>query len=113
MEQQGLQLSQYLRLVGKEQDVFQDEMRVQAEAQIRRSLALDAFADAEQIQVGDQSDDANTSRERLALARLVELATSDGKAPAVSASNVEEKPFEVAQTSDTEGQAPEEERRTE
>ena len=51
VEQQGLQLPQYLRLVGKEQDAFEQEIRVEAETRVRRSLALDAFADAEQIGV--------------------------------------------------------------
>src|SRR5207253_3552257 len=43
VEQQGLQLPQYLRLVGKEQDAFEQEMRTEAESRVRRSLALDAF----------------------------------------------------------------------
>jgi trigger factor len=117
MEQQGLQLEQYLRLVGKEHDAFEDEVRAQAEARIRRSLALDAFADAEQIPAAEGGDDADSSRERLALARLVELATANGKAPEGAAvegamSEGEEKPDVVTQTSDTEGQVPDEERGT-
>ena len=51
VEQQGLQLQQYLRLVGKEQDAFEQEIRTEAETRVRRSLALDAFADAEKIDV--------------------------------------------------------------
>src|SRR5262249_22989459 len=51
VEQQGLKLPQYLRLVGKEQDVFEQEIRTEAESRVRRSLALDAFADAEKIGV--------------------------------------------------------------
>jgi trigger factor len=54
VEQQGLQLAQYLRLVGKEQDAFEQEVRAEAESRIRRSLALDAFADAESIGVEQQ-----------------------------------------------------------
>jgi trigger factor len=51
VEQQGLQLQQYLRLVGKEQEMFEQEIRTEAETRVRRSLALDAFADAEKIDV--------------------------------------------------------------
>ncbi len=54
VEQQGLQMTQYLRLVGKEQETFEQELREQAETQVRRSLALDAFADAEKIGVEPQ-----------------------------------------------------------
>ncbi|MGI9147924.1 MAG: trigger factor [Chloroflexota bacterium] len=51
VEQQGLQMPQYLRLVGKEQGGFRQEIRGEAEMRLRRSLALDAFADAEKIGV--------------------------------------------------------------
>ena len=128
VEQQGLQLPQYLRLVGKEQDAFEQEIRVEAEARVRRSLALDAFATAEQIDVDqaevedevhraaaqaeaaasvEQQALANpgtmqrvqeVTRERKALARLIELAVRDsrnGEEPAV------EKPADVAATADT------------
>jgi trigger factor len=118
VEQQGLQLGQYLRLIGKEQDAFEQEIRTEAESRVRRSLALDAFADAEQIGVeqnevedevrraAESSDDAEAvqqlamanpstrqrveevTRERKALARLIELATSgNGKATTSSTSS--------------------------
>jgi trigger factor len=110
MEQQGLQLPQYLRLVGKEQDTFEDEVRAEAETRIRRSLALDAFADAEKIgaETAADGDDPET-RERKALARLIELATGDGRAPPKARS---ESATQSTQTSDTEGQAPDEKRGT-
>jgi trigger factor len=111
MEQQGLQLQQYLRLVGKEQDAFEDEVRAEAETRIRRSLALDAFADAEKIDAGTvaDGDDSEVTRERKALARLIELATGDGRTSRTARS---ESATESIQTSDTEGQAPEEKRGT-
>jgi trigger factor len=132
VEQQGLQMAQYLRLVGKEQDAFEQELRVQAETQVRRSLVLDAFADAEQIGVEQQeiedevrraaaSTDEATAVERLALAnpstmqrvqevtrerksmaRLVELATADGRTSDPKSSTRKEKPAERTETSDTE-----------
>jgi trigger factor len=110
VEQQGLQLDQYLRLTGKDADGFRQEVREEAEARVRRSLALDAFANAEQIDVPEQEVEdevrraaagaseseaverlalANPStvarvrevtRERKALARLLSLATGDGAA---------------------------------
>lgn len=131
VEQQGLQLQQYLRLVGKEQATFEQEIRAEAETRVRRSLALDAFADAEKIDVereevedevrraagGTADSDAverlamnnpNTlqrvqevTRERKALARLIELATGDGRAP-VDATT--EKAASAPETSDTDRQ---------
>jgi trigger factor len=100
VEQQGLQLSQYLRLVGKEEDDFKSEIRVEAEARVRRSLALDAFADAEQIDAEQpQADDeAGYSRERKALARLLELATGNGHESGT------EKATESTKTTDTQKQ---------
>jgi trigger factor len=80
VEQQGLQLAQYLRLVGKERDAFEQELRAEAEVRVRRSLALDAFAQAESIESGQGAgDDTTATRERLALDRLIELATGDSR----------------------------------
>jgi trigger factor len=115
VEQQGLQLEQYLRLTGKDADGFRQEVREEAEARVRRSLALDAFADAEQIDVAEHEveDEVHraaagaseseaverlaltnpstlarvreVTRERKALARLVSLATGDGAAQMATA----------------------------
>ncbi len=51
VEQQGLKLDQYLRLTGKDEKTFRDEVTTEAEKRVRRSLALDAFAEAERIAV--------------------------------------------------------------
>src|SRR5438105_866185 len=132
VEQQGLQMAQYLRLVGKEQETFEQELRVQAESQVRRSLALDAFADAEKIGVDQHeiedevhraaagTDEATAmerlalanpstmqrvqevTRERKAMARLVELATADGRNSGAKSSKRKEKTAERDETSDTE-----------
>ena len=99
VERQGLQLNQYLRLIGKEQDAFEQEMRTEAESRVRRSLALDAFATAEHIDGADTDDESRSTR---ALARLIEIATRDGQTAV-------EKPAGGAETSDTESQTPEEE----
>ena len=109
VEQQGLQLPQYLRLVGKAEETFEQEIRTQAESRVRRSLALDAFAEAEKIgveqtEVEDEvrraaagTDEAaaverlalanpttmqrvqEVTRERKAMARLLEVATGDSR----------------------------------
>jgi trigger factor len=96
VERQGLQFQQYLRLVGKEQDTFEQEMRTEAETRVQRSLALDAFANAEQISVGDEpaTDEQAEARSARALERLVELATGDARdgQPAESAASVQASP---------------------
>src|SRR5207244_2544800 len=109
VEQQGLQLPQYLRLVGKEQATFEEEIRSGAESRGRRSWALEAFADAEQIGVEQQEVEdevrrvaagaaeadaverlamtnpatlqrvQEVARERKAMARLLELATAPSR----------------------------------
>lgn len=100
VERQGLQLSQYLRLVGKDQAAFEQEIRQEAESRVRRSLALDAFASAEQIPIeGQASDEAAESRSLKALARLVELAAGDGLDGAQAKDT--EKTADRGQTSDT------------
>jgi trigger factor len=109
VEQQGLQFAQYLRLIGKDEDALRQEMRTEAEQRVRRSLALEAFADAEKVEVDESevqeevrraaagTNDAEAverlalanpttlarvramSRERKALARLVEVASGSYK----------------------------------
>jgi trigger factor len=130
IEQQGLQLQQYLRLVGKDQEALQQEIRAEADSRVRRTLALDAFATAEQISVereevedefrrasGDaglselaMSDPTNLqrmhdfTRERKAMSRLVELATTNGHrgSAAANPAPVGEMPAPAAATTDTE-----------
>jgi trigger factor len=126
LEQQGIPLPQYLRIIGKEQDAFEEEIRQQADTRVARSLALDAFATAEQIGVEEQEivdevrraaganadsdtverlalENPNTrarveevTRERKARERLIELATGNGRAKSA------EKTTRKSETSDTE-----------
>ena len=105
VEQQGLQLQQYLRVVGKERDAFEQEIRAEAEARVRRSLALDAFADAEAIEKEQQaSDDAADTRGTRAIARLVEVAIGDSRDGNEKIDT--EKPADLERTSDTGRQTP-------
>jgi len=114
VERQGIQMQQYLRMLGKDRETFEQELRQQAESQVRSSLALDAFADAENIQADD--DGQEYSRQRKALARLVELATSGdgsvhpGPLPTTDAGarpEGEGNPAAAGETSDTETQSDE------
>jgi trigger factor len=116
VEQQGLKLPQYLRFIGKEQEAFEQEIRSEAEARVRRALALDAFATAEHIDKGAPdggAEDASqrsqeVERERKAMARLLELAVRDGRNGSGAGDRNEkestsssEKAAEAAATSDT------------
>jgi trigger factor len=126
VEQQGLQLPQYLRLVGKDQDILDQEIRSEAESRIRRTLALDAFATAENIGVDQQeledevhrvasgTDDTaalanpgtvqrvhEATRERKAMARLLEVATGDGRNGGRKSAKSNEKSADRPETSDT------------
>jgi trigger factor len=134
-EQQGLQLPQYLRLVGKDQETFDQEIRSEAESRIRRTLALDAFANAENIGVDQQevedevhrvasgTDDAaaverlalanastrqrveEAARERKAMARLLQVATGDGRNGDQQPAKPREKTADRPETTDTETQS--------
>ena len=135
VEQQGLQMPQYLRMVGKDQDTFDQEMRSEAESRIRRTLVLDAFANAENIGVDQQevaaevhraaagTEDADAverlalanpstlervqeaTRERKAMARLLEVATGDGRNGGQNPATSREKTADRSETSDTEVQS--------
>jgi len=135
VEQQGLQMPQYLRMVGKDQDTFDQEMRSEAESRIRRTLVLDAFANAENIGVDQQevaaevhraavgTEDADAverlalanpstlervqeaTRERKAMARLLEVATGDGRDGGQNPATSREKTADRSETSDTEVQS--------
>jgi trigger factor len=95
VERQGLQFPQYLRLIGKDEDAFRDDIRTEAETRVRRSLALDAFATAEDIGGDGQASEGDAeTRSTRALARLVELATGG------------EKTADRGETSDTDKQTP-------
>jgi trigger factor len=102
VERQGLQLTQYLRLIGKEREAFDEEIRSEAESRIRRSLVLDAFADAEKIEPEQEGKTETPTRETKALARLVELATGDSRNGRKT--SPKEKTAEPSKTSDTERQ---------
>jgi len=103
-------MQQYLRLIGKEREAFEQDIRTEAEVRVRRSLALDAFAAAENLgaRADQRSDDEAEARSTRALARLVELATGDGRNGGGAGAGVEntEKTAEREQTSDTGLQTP-------
>jgi len=97
VERQGLQFQQYLRLIGKDQEAFDQEIQTESETRVRRSLVLDAFANAENIGGGEElaTDEQAEARSARALERLVELATSqahDGQALETTAAPAEGEP---------------------
>lgn len=67
VERQGLKLEQYLRFVGKQPDDFVAEMRTEAEQRVKRSLALDAFAHAQQIEAQPEEVEAELKAATAAL----------------------------------------------
>ena len=101
IERQGLQYQQYLKLLGKEQSAFEEEIRTEAEVRVRRSLVLDAFATAEQIDSGDEAgaDQQAEARSTRALERLVDLATGDARNG--SQAETSEMTADAAETPDT------------
>ncbi|MBV9577961.1 MAG: trigger factor [Chloroflexi bacterium] len=105
IERQGLQYEQYLRLIGREQSAFEEEIRTDSETRVRRSLALDAFASAEHIDAGEEpvADDQAEARSARALERLVAIATGEQRDG--SEAETAEMTASEAETPDTENQA--------
>ncbi|MDW8058538.1 MAG: trigger factor [Thermomicrobium sp.] len=66
LRQQGTSLEEYLRFQGKTLDEFAEELRPEAEVRLRRYFVLEAFAEAEGIQVSEEELEAEI--ERLAMA---------------------------------------------
>jgi trigger factor len=62
VERQGLKLDQFLRLTGRDEEAFREEFRTQAETRLKRALALDAFAEAEHIEVEPEEVDEEVRR---------------------------------------------------
>lgn len=69
LRQQGTSLEEYLRFQGKTLEEFAQELRPEAEARLRRYFVLEAFAEAEGIQVSEEELEAEIER----------LATASGR----------------------------------
>jgi len=62
LRQQGTSLEEYLRFREKTLEEFAEELRPEAEARLRRYFVLEAFAEAEGIQVSEQELEAEIER---------------------------------------------------
>lgn len=62
LRQQGTSLDEYLRFQGKTLEEFAQELRPEAEARLRRFFVLEAFAEAEGIQVSEEELEAEIER---------------------------------------------------
>jgi trigger factor len=131
LERQGLPLEQYLRLSGKDLSALREEATREAEKRVKRALALDAFAKAEQIGVEQEELEAEVRkataqveeseaaevlalgnpqtrarvegalRQRKALERLLRLAAGDGASASPPAGKTRESPAAARSASDT------------
>ena len=59
---QGMNLEQYLNMTGQTRDDMLDQVRPEAEKQIRRSLVIEAVADAQGFEVTDEDRDAEMEK---------------------------------------------------
>jgi trigger factor len=128
---EGPSLEQYLRVTGKDRSALREEARAEAEKRVKRALALDAFAKAEQIGVEQEEVEAEVKkvtaqveepeaaetlalgnpqtrarveaalRERKSLERLVELATDAGASASRPAGKTRESQAAARSASDT------------
>ena len=58
MQQQGFSLEQYFQLTGSDEAAMREQMRPDAEQQLKQSLALEAVVDAENIEVSEEEVEA-------------------------------------------------------
>lgn len=58
MRSQGLQLEQYLQMLGQSLDDFKDSMRLDAEKEVLKSLVLEAIVEAEKFEISDDEVEA-------------------------------------------------------
>ncbi|WP_108831100.1 trigger factor [Aedoeadaptatus coli] len=58
MRSQGLQLEQYLQMLGQSLDDFKDSMRPDAEKEVLKSLVLEAIVEAEKFEITDDEVEA-------------------------------------------------------
>ena len=58
MRSQGLQLEQYLQMLGQSLDDFKDSMRPDAEKEVLKSLVLEAIVEAEKFEISDDEVEA-------------------------------------------------------
>ena len=58
MRSQGLQLEQYLKMLGQSLDDFKDSMRPDAEKEVLKSLVLEAIVEAEKFEISDDEVEA-------------------------------------------------------
>lgn len=58
MHSQGLQLEQYLQMLGQSLDDFKDSMRPDAEKDVLKSLVLEAIVEAEKFEISDDEVEA-------------------------------------------------------
>ena len=68
---QGMNLEQYLNMTGQTRDDMKDQVRPEAEKQIKRSLIIEAVADAQGFEVSDE--DVNAEMEKMAKQYQMEL----------------------------------------
>ncbi len=68
---QGMNLEQYLNMTGQTRDDMKDQVRPEAEKQIKRSLIIEAVADAQGFEVTDE--DVNAEMEKMAKQYQMEL----------------------------------------
>lgn len=64
MQQQGFGLEQYYQLTGTDEQALKDQMRPDAEKQLKESLALEAVVDAEKFEVTE--DEVNAKLDEMA-----------------------------------------------
>ena len=68
---QGMNLEQYLNMTGQTRDDMRDQVRPEAEKQIKRSLVIEAVANAQGFEVTD--DEVNEEMEKMAKQYQMEL----------------------------------------
>ena len=81
LQQQGMQLGQYLQMMGKEVGDFRGELKEDAERRVKTRIILKGIADAEKLEISDEDIDGEVEKmaqmHKMEKEKLIEMMGKD------------------------------------
>ena len=81
LQQQGMQLGQYLQMMGKEIGDFRGELKEDAERRVKTRIILKGIADAEKLEISDEDIDGEVEKmaqmHKMEKEKLIEMMGKD------------------------------------
>ncbi len=70
LQAQGMSMQQYMQFTGSDENMMREQVKPQAEIQIRNQLTLEKIAEAENIQVSDEESATRRRRTSVKIWRI-------------------------------------------